>query len=52
MYKFRSMYLDAEERKQELMEKNRVGSEFMFKLEEDPRILGSYFDEKENTTRA
>lgn len=48
MYKFRSMYLDAEARKQELMKKNRVGSDFMFKLEEDPRILGSRFDEKGN----
>ncbi|MCM1119043.1 MAG: exopolysaccharide biosynthesis polyprenyl glycosylphosphotransferase [bacterium] len=44
MYKFRSMYLDAEERKKELMEKNRVGSDFMFKLDEDPRIIGSRFD--------
>ena len=26
IYKFRSMYMDAEERKKELMEKNRVGS--------------------------
>lgn len=48
MYKFRSMYLDAEERKQELLEKNRVGNDFMFKLEEDPRILGSRFDEQGN----
>ncbi|MDE5894090.1 MAG: sugar transferase [Acetatifactor sp.] len=45
MYKFRSMYLDAEERKKEMLEKNKVGSDFMFKLDEDPRILGSYFDE-------
>lgn len=45
MYKFRSMYLDAEERKKELMEKNKVCSDFMFKLDEDPRILGSHFDE-------
>ena len=41
MYKFRSMYLDAEAHKQELMEKNRIGDGMMFKLEEDPRILGS-----------
>lgn len=45
MYKFRSMYLDAEERKKELMGKNKVCSDFMFKLDEDPRILGSRFDE-------
>lgn len=46
MYKFRSMYLDAEERKKELLEKNKLGSEYMFKLDEDPRILGSRVDEK------
>lgn len=36
-YKFRSMYADAEERKQELMEQNEV-SGLMFKMENDPRI--------------
>ena len=41
MYKFRSMYPDAEERKKELMEKNRVRSGLMFKVEEDPRVIGS-----------
>lgn len=40
IYKFRSMYLDAEERKQELMEQNRVEDGMMFKLEFDPRIIG------------
>ena len=40
MYKFRSMYLDAEERKAELMAQNRVGGGLMFKLEYDPRIIG------------
>ena len=40
IYKFRSMYMDAEERKKELMEKNRVGSGLMFKMEADPRIIG------------
>nr|WP_296482073.1 sugar transferase [uncultured Acetatifactor sp.] len=40
IYKFRSMYLDAEERKKELMEKNRHGDGLMFKLEGDPRIIG------------
>ena len=34
------MYLDAEERKQELMEQNRVEDGMMFKLEFDPRIIG------------
>lgn len=41
MYKFRSMYLDAEERKAELMDQNRVKDGFMFKLDYDPRIIGS-----------
>lgn len=41
MYKFRSMYLDAEARKAELMAQNRVGSGLMFKLDFDPRIIGS-----------
>ena len=36
-YKFRSMYVDAEERKKELMEKNEVQG-LMFKMENDPRI--------------
>lgn len=40
MYKFRSMYLDAEARKAELMKENRVGSGLMFKLDYDPRIIG------------
>ena len=40
MYKFRSMYLDAEARKAELMAQNRVGGGLMFKLEYDPRIIG------------
>lgn len=35
------MYLDAEERKKELLESNRVSSGMMFKLEWDPRIIGS-----------
>ena len=40
LYKFRSMYLDAEERKQELMEQNEMQG-LMFKMENDPRIIGS-----------
>lgn len=40
MYKFRSMYMDAEERKAELMAQNRVQGGLMFKLEYDPRIIG------------
>lgn len=41
MYKFRTMYPDADARKAELMEKNRVGSDLMFKLDYDPRIIGN-----------
>lgn len=41
MYKFRSMYLDAEERKKELMEQNQVKSGLMFKMEFDPRVIGN-----------
>lgn len=41
LYKFRSMYPDAEERKKELMEKNHCESGLMFKMEGDPRIIGS-----------
>ena len=40
IYKFRSMYLDAEARKAELMAQNRVQGSLMFKLEYDPRIIG------------
>lgn len=41
MYKFRSMYMDAEERKKELMEQNRIKDGLMFKLEFDPRVIGN-----------
>lgn len=37
IYKFRSMYMDAEERKKELMSKNQMNG-LMFKLKDDPRI--------------
>lgn len=37
MYKFRSMYIDAEERKAELMKKNEMDG-LMFKMENDPRV--------------
>ena len=38
IYKFRSMYMDAEERKKELMDQNEMDG-LMFKMENDPRIL-------------
>jgi len=41
MYKFRSMYLDAEERKKELLALNKHGGDLMFKLDFDPRIIGN-----------
>ena len=37
MYKFRSMYRDAEERKKELMDQNEMNG-LMFKMTDDPRI--------------
>ena len=37
IYKFRSMYADAEERKKELMEQNEMDG-LMFKMTDDPRI--------------
>lgn len=40
LYKFRSMYLDAEARKVELMAQNRMQGGLMFKLDYDPRIIG------------
>ena len=33
LYKFRSMYLDAEERKKDLKDQNRIGNGLMFKME-------------------
>lgn len=38
IYKFRSMYLDAEKRKKELMDQNEMNG-VMFKINQDPRIL-------------
>ena len=38
MYKFRSMYMDAEERKKDLMKENEMKG-LMFKMENDPRIF-------------
>ena len=43
IYKFRSMYMDAEERKKELMSRNEMQG-LMFKMEADPRIIGSGSD--------
>lgn len=40
MYKFRSMYQDADARKAELMKQNKMQG-YMFKVDDDPRIIGS-----------
>ena len=39
IYKFRSMYTDAEERKKELLAQNDLDTDLMFKMEDDPRIF-------------
>ncbi len=41
LYKIRSMYMDAEERKAEYLENNRSTDGMMFKLEFDPRVIGN-----------
>ena len=40
IYKFRSMYLDAEARKKQLAQESGQEDQLMFKLEHDPRIIG------------
>ncbi len=39
LYKFRTMYRDAEARKKELMQQNKMQG-LMFKMDDDPRITG------------
>jgi len=51
MYKFRSMYLDAEERKAALMEQNKIEGGLMFKMDDDPRIIGSEQKDKNGKPR-
>jgi exopolysaccharide biosynthesis polyprenyl glycosylphosphotransferase len=38
MYKFRSMYIDAEERKRSLMSRNEMDGGVLFKMKHDPRV--------------
>lgn len=38
VYKFRSMYIDAEQRKKELLTRNQILDGLMFKVKNDPRI--------------
>ena len=49
-YKIRSMYMDAEERKKELMAQNRVSDGMMFKLDFDPRIIGNRIENGKQKT--
>ncbi|MDO4806208.1 MAG: sugar transferase [Coriobacteriales bacterium] len=42
MYKFRSMYMDADERKADLQKQNRVDGGLMFKVDNDPRIIDGH----------
>lgn len=51
MYKFRSMYKDADKRKAELMEQNEMQDGFMFKMKDDPRIIGSEKKDKNGNPR-
>ncbi|MCC8060596.1 MAG: sugar transferase [Clostridiales bacterium] len=41
MYKSRSMYPDADERKAELLKQNKMSDSKMFKLDFDPRVIGN-----------
>lgn len=43
IYKFRSMYPDAEQRKKNLMKDNQMNG-YMFKMDADPRVIGSGAD--------
>jgi lipopolysaccharide/colanic/teichoic acid biosynthesis glycosyltransferase len=50
IYKFRSMYMDAEERKKEYMAQNKMNG-LMFKMDDDPRIIGSEKKDKNGRPR-
>lgn len=42
LYKFRSMYMDAEQKKRELEAQNKIqGNPLMFKMDCDPRVIGN-----------
>lgn len=41
IFKFRTMYPGAEERKAELREQNKLQSDCMFKMDFDPRVIGN-----------
>ena len=50
IYKFRSMYMDAEERKKEYLAQNNMNG-LMFKMVDDPRIIGSEKKDKNGNPR-
>lgn len=50
IFKFRSMYVDAEKRKQELQKQNMIKDGRMFKLEWDPRVIGNRIEHGEKKT--
>ena len=39
IYKFRSMYVGADEQKEELLSQNKMQDNLMFKIDDDPRII-------------
>lgn len=45
MYKIRSMHMNADQIKSELMDKNLSKDGYMFKLDFDPRVIGNTIDE-------
>ena len=45
------MYMDAEERKKALMEQNKISDGMMFKMDDDPRIIGSEKKDKNGKPR-
>ncbi len=49
VYKFRSMYMDAEKHKAELYARNQVRDGMMFKIADDPRIIGSEKKKKDGS---
>ena len=51
IYKFRSMYMDAEERKKEYMKQNKIQDGLMFKMDDDPRIIGSEKKDKNGKSK-
>jgi len=50
LYKIRSMHVDAEADKKNLMTENRVSDGMMFKLDWDPRIIGNKIVDGRQTT--